>query len=147
MRVAELVGDIEVSKWTSNIPHPYSQQDALDWITQAESDDSKHPFAVELDGKLVACVSYWPYGSKDLEVGYWVGKDYWGKGVGSQALRLLLSADSFPSAHDVYAKILEKNTGSRRVLEKCGFSFLKTGAIFKGEHEAKVKIYVRHTAT
>ena len=32
-RVASLVGDESVSKWTSNIPFPYVEQDAIEWIT------------------------------------------------------------------------------------------------------------------
>ncbi len=142
-RVAELVGDEAVSNWTSKIPYPYSKQDALDWIGQTDLDASRRVFAVELNGQLVACVSYWPLIKGGFEVGYWVGKDYWGKGICSKALELLLSTESFPSTFDVYARIMEGNIRSQRVLEKCGFSFLESGAICKGSQESKAKIYIR----
>ncbi len=62
--IALLVGEEAVSKWTSNIPYPYSEQDAIDWLKACDSDPNKHPFAVELEGRLVACVSFWPYGRR-----------------------------------------------------------------------------------
>ena len=68
-RVAELVGDKAVSNWTSEIPYPYSKQDALDWIGQTELDASRRVFAVELNGQLAACVSYWPLKKAGLRSG------------------------------------------------------------------------------
>ncbi len=79
--VASLVGDKEVSKWTSNIPFPYTEQDAIDWISYSNSKSLGKPNAVQLDGRLVGCVSYWPHQPSGFEVGYWVGKDFWGRGV------------------------------------------------------------------
>jgi len=146
-KIAELVRDEAVSKWTSNIPFPYSELDAIDWIRRTSSDSSRHPFAVELNGELVACVSYWPYESSAIEVGFWVGKDFWGKGVCTIALKLLLSSNYFPAEKDVFARIMANNAGPRRVLEKCGFSFLKNGAFFRGNFEAEARVYVRRVAT
>ncbi|MBX3117512.1 MAG: GNAT family N-acetyltransferase [Fimbriimonadaceae bacterium] len=53
------------------------------------------------------------------EVGYWLGREYWGKGIATAALKefLLLLIDERP----VYARTAKKNTASVRVLEKCGF--------------------------
>jgi RimJ/RimL family protein N-acetyltransferase len=145
--VAQLVGDEEVSKWTSNIPFPYSEQDAIAWISTTALDSSRNPYAVELDGRLVACVSYWPHEPGGIEVGYWVGRDFWGKGICTKALALLLASDQFPARTDVFAKVMAQNFGSQRVLEKCGFSFLQTGSVCKAGNEIEAKFYVRHTAT
>jgi [ribosomal protein S5]-alanine N-acetyltransferase len=145
--VAQLVGDEEVSKWTSNIPFPYSEQDAITWISTTASDSSKNPYAVELNGRLVACVSYWPHEPDGVEVGYWVGREFWGKGICTKALKLLLANDQFPACTDVYAKVMAKNIGSQRVLEKCGFSFLQNGTVCKVDNEIEAKFYVRRTAT
>lgn len=141
--VALLVGDKEVSKWTSNIPFPYSEQNAIDWIKDASSCPEKYPFAVELDGKLVACVSYWPHESGGVEVGYWVGKQYWSRGVCTEALTLLLNNRRFPADSNVYARVMAPNVGSQRVLEKCGFSFLGNGVICKDGQEMESILYIR----
>jgi ribosomal-protein-alanine N-acetyltransferase len=145
--VAQLVGDEDVSKWTASIPFPYSEQDAIDWIKSTSSDPSRNPFAVELDGRIVACVSYWPYEARGVEVGYWVGKDFWGKGICTKALKLLLESERFPVEADVFAKVMSRNIGSQRVLEKCGFSYLQNGSVIKDRTEVEAKFYVRRTTT
>lgn len=52
------------------------------------------------------------------EVGYWIGRTWWGRGYATQALRLLL--DEVPD-RPILARAAEHNMGSRRVLEHCGF--------------------------
>ena len=54
----------------------------------------------------------------EREVGYWLGKEYWGKGVATQALIALLA---MIKTRPLYAHVAKHNIGSRRVLEKCGF--------------------------
>lgn len=54
----------------------------------------------------------------EREVGYWLGREYWGKGIATQALeRFLKTIETRP----LYAHVAKHNIGSRRVLEKCGF--------------------------
>ena len=145
-RVAWLVGDQEVSKWTSNIPFPYSKQNAIEWITTTSAARLRNSRAVELDGQLVACVSYWPHQPDGVEIGYWVGKDFWGKGICTEALRRLMTSEKFPERTDVFAKVMTQNIGSQRVLEKCGFSYLQNGTVRKGGQEIEAKFYVRRMA-
>jgi RimJ/RimL family protein N-acetyltransferase len=138
-RVASLVGDESVSKWTSNIPFPYVEQDAIEWITSTATSSDRHPFAVEISGEVVACVSFWPAGENTVEVGYWVGKKYWRQGICTGALTMLMSQDVFPKRSDAVARVMEGNIGSERVLQKCGFTFSenctieKSGKVFKGK--------------
>jgi RimJ/RimL family protein N-acetyltransferase len=142
-RIAALVGDYEVSRWTSNIPHPYDAHNAIAWMEFTESDVTRHPHAVEVDGEVVACVSYWPYESDGTEVGYWVGKEYWGKGIATQALQLLLAMESFPNTERIVAKVMDGNFGSVRVLEKCGFSIVKSCNIQCRGIDVPSSIFVR----
>lgn len=53
-----------------------------------------------------------------LEVGYWIGKEYWGKGIATQALAAFLK---IVTLRPIYAAAAKDNLGSLRVLEKCGF--------------------------
>jgi RimJ/RimL family protein N-acetyltransferase len=55
----------------------------------------------------------------EREVGYWLGKEYWGKGIATQALKELLKMIEI---RPLYAHVAKHNIGSRRVLEKCGFT-------------------------
>jgi RimJ/RimL family protein N-acetyltransferase len=52
------------------------------------------------------------------EVGYWIRRDRWGKGIATEALRLFLRVDS---ARPLHAGVVRHNLASIRVLEKCGF--------------------------
>ena len=56
------------------------------------------------------------------EVTYWLGKEYWGKGIATWALQEFL-AQKNPS-RPIYARVAKDNLGSRRVLEKCGFKII-----------------------
>ena len=53
------------------------------------------------------------------EVTYWIGKPYWGQGVATEALRLLLA--TVDPTRPMQARAAKDNVGSIRVLEKCGF--------------------------
>lgn len=53
------------------------------------------------------------------QVGYWIGREYWGKGVASAALAAFLA---HVQARPLYAHVAKHNLGSVRVLEKCGFA-------------------------
>jgi RimJ/RimL family protein N-acetyltransferase len=53
------------------------------------------------------------------EVGYWIGKEYWGKGIATKALAAFLA---HVTERPLYAHVAKHNIGSRRVLEKCGFT-------------------------
>ncbi len=145
--VARLVGDESVSRWTANIPHPYTEQDARDWIRATGENSARTPFAVELDGRLVACVSFWPREPEGVEVAYWVGREFWGKGVASRALAMMLAGGEFPQGEDVYARVMIGNTGSEKVLEKCGFVFLGDGGCSRHGSDVPAKVYVRRSSS
>ena len=56
------------------------------------------------------------------EVTYWLGKEYWGKGIATRALKEFLANHN--TIRPIYARVAKDNPGSRRVLEKCGFTVL-----------------------
>ncbi|MCA1834309.1 MAG: GNAT family N-acetyltransferase [Actinomycetota bacterium] len=57
------------------------------------------------------------------EVGYWIGKAYWGRGIATAALAQILDT---VKTRPLYAHVANHNAGSIRVLEKCGFAFAGT---------------------
>ena len=64
--------------------------------------------------------------SGDTLVGYWIGREYWGRGVASRALALfLMEVDERP----LHAHVAAHNAGSIRVLEKCGFRVVRQQTI------------------
>ncbi len=72
---------------------------------------------VVADGVVAGNIGSWPQDGQQL-LGYWVGREWWGRGVATQALSLLVDEVTI---RPLYAHVVEHNVGSVRVLEKCGF--------------------------
>jgi RimJ/RimL family protein N-acetyltransferase len=56
-----------------------------------------------------------------FSVGYWIGKEYWGKGIATRGLAAFLEGIE---TRPIYARAAKENAGSLRVLEKCGFKII-----------------------
>jgi RimJ/RimL family protein N-acetyltransferase len=72
---------------------------------------------VLFDGKVAGYMGSWQQDGVRL-VGYWIGKEYWGKGVATEALTGFLR---IVAARPLHAHVADHNVASIRVLEKCGF--------------------------
>ena len=70
------------------------------------------------DGRVAGNILSWEEHGR-REVGYWMGKEFWGRGVATTALRLLLD---LVTTRPLYAHVAKHNVASIRVLEKCGFT-------------------------
>jgi RimJ/RimL family protein N-acetyltransferase len=74
--------------------------------------------AIEADGRLAGNVLSFEHDGR-REVGYWIGREFWGAGVATAALAAFLDLET---ARPLYAGVVRWNAGSLRVLEKCGFA-------------------------
>jgi RimJ/RimL family protein N-acetyltransferase len=82
-------------------------------------DDSVIIRTILLDGRVAGnVVSFHRFGKR--EVGYWIGREDWGKGVASRALNEFLNLER---TRPLFARVAKHNRGSLRVLQKCGFVF------------------------
>lgn len=72
---------------------------------------------IECGGEVAGNVVSWLAGAERL-VGYWIDRAFWGRGVATKALRLFVAE---VTARPLHAYVAKHNTGSIRVLEKCGF--------------------------
>lgn len=70
------------------------------------------------DGRVAGHVASFER-SGEREVTYWIGKEYWGKGIATRALSELLGQ---LKTRPLYARAARDNVASLRVLEKCGFT-------------------------
>ncbi|CAM5366630.1 GNAT family protein [Streptomyces atroolivaceus] len=99
------------------------------WKTKVLGDPSNFVRAVTVDGELAGnLVAWWEEDRRFI--GYWLGREFWGRGVGTRALRLFLDQETTRPLH---ADPFAGNTGSVRLLEKHGFR--RTGTVMYGEHE------------
>lgn len=84
------------------------------------SDESIIFKAIIFDGQVAGSMVSWVM-EGEREVGYWLGKEYWGKGIATQALAQYVA---IVKTRPLYAHVARHNIGSRRVLEKCGFQVI-----------------------
>jgi RimJ/RimL family protein N-acetyltransferase len=71
----------------------------------------------------------------DQLVGYWIGRNYWGRGVATAALKLML--DEYPF-RPLYARVAADNAGSIRVLQKCGFAAVGEVSAYADARQSEV---------
>lgn len=76
---------------------------------------------------------------REREVGYWLGKEYWGKGIASQALTQFLD---LIRTRPLYAHVAKHNVASKRVLEKCGFKVAAEDRFFSKIFGEDIEEYV-----
>ncbi len=69
------------------------------------------------DGRVAGNIVSWQEGDDQL-IGYWLGKEFWGKGIATKALSEFVDQVKI---RPLYAHVVKHNIASRRVLEKCGF--------------------------
>jgi RimJ/RimL family protein N-acetyltransferase len=99
---------------------------------------------IVVDDEVAGSVS--KYRDPDLpgpEVTYWLGREFWGKGVATLALAGFVEV---VTERPLYGRCAADNVGSRRVLEKCGFVFVREDRGFsnaRGEEIAEVVLELR----
>lgn len=122
------------------LPHPYTKKDAKEWLTLVKK--QKEPattLCVEVDGELAGSIGITVQEDvfrKTAEIGYFVGEEYWGKGVATEAIRQMV--DYIQKNFEViriYAEVFEFNKGSMKALEKNGFYLesIRKKAAFKND--------------
>lgn len=84
-------------------------------------DDSVVVRTVLADGCVAGNVMSFLRG-ETREVGYWLGREHWGRGIATVALRRFLRVDG---TRPLFAGVSRHNIASRRVLEKCGFALAR----------------------
>jgi [ribosomal protein S5]-alanine N-acetyltransferase len=106
-------------------PHPYTPGDAQAFLKVASAAAPPTNFAIEVDGGAVGGFGYVPGSDVErysAEVGYWLGEDYWGRGIVTEALHLF-TGYAFADLRllRLFALPLADNVASMRVLEKAGY--------------------------
>ncbi len=126
------LSDREIYENTLRLPFPYTSKDA-DWWFRFVNENRKKSgvslnFAIRTaDKQLIGGISFhMKYGltSHKDELGYWLARDFWNRGIMSKVVKSFCQY-GFDSLHlkRIEATVFEHNSGSCRVLEKCGFEY------------------------
>ena len=123
-----------ISKSLWEVPYPYSLEHARRFINSSHRDFESLKavnFAIlyknnpECDSSLVGIISLKniDLDNKKSNLGYWIGELYWGNGIASESVALVINhAFSVLGLEEVYAYVYSENKASMRVLEKNGMT-------------------------
>src|ERR1051325_3918184 len=121
-------------------PHPYTVQDAREFLQRAMSEQPELKFCVDIKGAAVGGVGVHP--GHDVHrhtatIGYWLGEEFWGRGIMTEAVAAVTDFCFANFAlRRISAEVFSTNPASARVLEKAGFILegrLKNHVLKEGE--------------
>ena len=128
-RLIYLIGDSRVSETLSNVPYPYTDEDAEYWLNSVNTSEFK--LSIFRNSVLIGGIGLTPEDDGYWEFGYWLGFEYWGKGYATEACNGLLNyAKTNTSYKNFKANVYKGNTASSKVLEKVGFRQTGEGKVF-----------------
>ena len=121
--IARLAGDRRIAENSRRLPHPYSQGDAVEFVRGIPA-SRETVFLIEQDHTPIGMVGVDRRDQEAPELGYWLGVDYWGRGLATEAARAVIdfTFEEFDTLH-LRAGARVANPASRNVLEKCGFQW------------------------
>ena len=152
LRLAELCNNKKIhDNLRDLIPFPYSEKDAEYFINSCRNENPKVSLAVEYDGELTGVIGLaiqTDIYRLSAEIGYWIGEPFWGKGIATRAVELMVEYGfSQLGLIRIYSGVFDYNIASQRVMQKAGFqlegifknSVYKNGTIHDEYRYGKVK--------
>ena len=108
--IVSKIGDWEVAKWLSDVPYPYTEQKAEEWLNNINYDDLL--FSIFRNNSLIGGVGLSLEEDNDLDLGFWIGRDQWGKGYATEAaMGLIQYAKKEFNFKQIKACYIKGNTG------------------------------------
>ena len=115
-----------VKNLRAGFPSPYTLDDSKAFIAFCHQQDPAKNLclAITADDTAIGSISVFCHGDGVAELGYWIGKPYWGKGIVTKMIKEICDRAfcTFP-IEEIFAEPYEWNAASQRVLEKGGFVY------------------------
>jgi RimJ/RimL family protein N-acetyltransferase len=123
--IAGLANDRRIAENTRRLPHPYSQDHAVEFVRAMSNARGDAAFLIENNHTPIGIAGI-SWREPDLpELGYWLGVEHWGQGFGTEAARATIDfCFEETGAEHLCAGARVANPASRNVLEKCGFQWI-----------------------
>ena len=125
--VQRLAGNREVASTTLRIPHPYKDGMAEEWIEThaakfAQGEGISLAISLRATGLLVGAIGLEIFQEHSkAELGYWIGRDFWGQGLATEAARVFVNYGfRVVGLNRIQAQHLTRNPASGKVMTKVG---------------------------
>ena len=122
--IARLANDRRIAEHLRRLPHPYSQEHAIEFVRYSAAEPREVAFLIEHNFGPIGAVSLNMIEHEAPTIGYWLGVAHWGQGFGTEAARAVI--DFFfeeSDAEHLISGARVANPASRNILEKCGFQW------------------------
>jgi RimJ/RimL family protein N-acetyltransferase len=122
--IARLANNRRIAENTRRLPHPYSQEHAVEFVRAVANERPEIAFLIEHSLTPIGMVGITWREPDAPELGYWLGFEYWGRGFGTEAARAVIDFffEQFELEH-LFSGARVANPSSRNILEKCGFQW------------------------
>ena len=123
------IGDWQVAKWLSHLPYPYTENDAENFLQIV----GQQPLNLSIfnNNTLIGGVGLTSEDQCDCQLGYWLGKEHWGRGYATEAAQGLLQyATQQLGLNKIKASYIRGNSQSVKVLSKLGFKPIGESQIY-----------------
>jgi len=122
--IANLANDCRITENTRRLPHPYSQDHAVEFVRAIAADRRASVFLIENNHSPIGVVGIDWREQEAPELDYWLGVEHWGQGFGTEAARAVIDFffEEFDAEHLISGARVA-NPSSRNILEKCGFQW------------------------
>ncbi|OGO30889.1 MAG: GNAT family N-acetyltransferase [Chloroflexi bacterium RBG_16_56_11] len=124
------IGERDIAATTINIPHPYVDGMAEEWIgkhrERAEKGEFQFAITDRQDGRLLGGIGFHDVDreSECAEIGYWIAKPYWRNGYGTEAARAILKYGfEVMGLNRIHARHFKHNPASGRIMQKIGMKY------------------------
>lgn len=148
------INSSRIADRVSNIPHPYTEAHAKEWLHRLSEEREQYhhkrriDFAIDIGDEVAGSIALINIDGHKAQVSYWLGEDFQGAGVMSEALRLIVDFGLTTCGFmRIWGYTWENNLASQHTLEKAGFKregvhkkeWLKNGAYHDSVMYAIVK--------
>jgi len=122
--ITRLANDRRIAENTRRLPHPYSQDHAIEFVRGTAEDNRGAVFLIENNFVPIGVVGVNWHQPDAPELGYWLGVEHWGQGFGTEAARAVIdfTFEEF-DIEQLMSGARVTNPSSRNILEKCGFQW------------------------
>ena len=124
--LVKYANNFEIAKnMTDQFPHPYTIGKGKTFIENVISTKPTQIFAIDINQEAIGAIGIHPQSDiqrRNAELGYWLAKPYWGKGIMTEAISRMIEY-SFKTweINRIFARPFGNNIASQKVLEKAGF--------------------------
>lgn len=130
--LAELANDRRVAEMLGRMPHPYGEAEARAFIAgarQRRNGGCVYAITNSDNGAFIGCIGL-DSRVHGLELGYWIGRPYWGRGYATEAAHAAVDLAFRATRIEVlHVSCRVTNAASRRVIHKCGFQYSGQGML------------------